>query len=67
MQLSTKGKNIFLKNHTVEKLNRRIKTLSKYIWQIDHYSNPTNKQLIERDKFNNQKEAMIQERLKRAA
>lgn len=56
-----KGKNIFLKNRSVEKIRHRISQLTKWIFQIDNYSAPSEYQLIERDKYLNQKSAMLQE------
>jgi len=56
-----KGKNIFLKNRSVEKLKHRMSQLTKWIFQIDNYSHPTTKQIMERNKYLNQKLAMTQE------
>jgi hypothetical protein len=59
--LTQRGKNIYLKSRSCEKLRHRISQLTKWIFQIDHYSEPTIKQLTERDKYLNQKNAMLKE------
>lgn len=58
---NSQGKNIFLKNRSSEKLKKRIGVLTKWIWQIDHYSNLTHRQELDRNKYFNQKEAMQNE------
>lgn len=55
------GKNIFLKNQSVEKLKKRIGVLTKWIFQIDNYIRPTYRQTSDRNKYFNQKEAMLKE------